>query len=403
MKKFSLLIALTLLAGSVMLHPSISNAQDDAMAEFERVWYDTCYTKKDKEKCYQQSKELVDKYAKSTYAEAAKKNILNYDREKVMDKFQNAFTAYSSSNPPDAAKLDQLFAAGEEALKGDLLDPAVKQFVIGRMSLAGVGGAMGEVYKKLDKVKGYAETALKTFEPAAAPNGWKKEEWDPLREVVLAQMNQYLGWHFIEGTKSDPNQGLEYLSKAIQLRGRDSAGWKDPNNYYLRSLVYSNQYTDLRKQYDSLPDDAAKTGDQGKEIIKKINEHLDTKLIPEYARILATATRPETKGLYEYAKSQFEPLWDYRTGAKEKAPDYIKSYASDPTIPSVTVPAKAEDTSNLNAPAAPVVGPGNVKLSTGGAGATPGVKGAANGNGGKAAPAKGSKGRKAAPKSRKRR
>ena len=54
-------------------------------------------------------------------------------------------------------------------------------------------------------------------------------------------------------------------------------------------MVYNNQYTDLRKQYDSLPDDAAKTGDAGKEILKKVNDLLDTKLVPEYARVLATA------------------------------------------------------------------------------------------------------------------
>jgi hypothetical protein len=400
MKKFSLLIALTLLAGSVTPCPSIANAQDDAMAEFERVWYDTCYTKKDKEKCYQQSKELVDKYPKSTYLDNAKRNIKGYERDKTLEKFETALTAYTSSNPPDGAKLDQLFAAGDEGMKGGKVELAVQQFFLGRMALVGAAASMGEIYKNLDRVKGYAETALRTFESSAPPEGWKKEEWEPLRELVMTQMNQYLGWYFTEGTKSDPNRGLEFLSKAVQIRGKDGAGWKDANNYYLRSLVYSSQYTELRKQYDSLPTDADKTGDPGKEILKKINDLLDTKLIPEYARILATATKPENKGVYDFAKSQFDSLWEYRTGAKEKAAEYIKNYVADPSIPPATVPAKAEDTSNLNAPAAPVVGPSNLKLSTSPTSTAPGGKGAANGNGGKAAPAKGKA--KSTPKSKKR-
>ena len=56
-KKYSPLIALTLLAGCVTFAPLRANAQDDdKMGAFEREWYDTCYTKRDNEKCYQQSK-----------------------------------------------------------------------------------------------------------------------------------------------------------------------------------------------------------------------------------------------------------------------------------------------------------------------------------------------------------
>lgn len=75
MKKLSLLIALTLLSGGIVLSPSTAKAQDEKQAEFERVWYDTCYTKKDVEKCYQQSKELVEKYPSSTYIKNAKGKV----------------------------------------------------------------------------------------------------------------------------------------------------------------------------------------------------------------------------------------------------------------------------------------------------------------------------------------
>ena len=53
MKKFNLLIALALFAGTIAFSPAIANAQEDKAAqkiEFERNWYDICYTKKDTEK-----------------------------------------------------------------------------------------------------------------------------------------------------------------------------------------------------------------------------------------------------------------------------------------------------------------------------------------------------------------
>jgi hypothetical protein len=400
MKKYSPLLALTLLAGCLALSPLRANAQDEQqkLDAFNREWYDTCYQKKpiDTEKCYQQSKELLEKFSSSQYAPNAQKIIKAYEKNKVMEKFQAALTAYS--NAPDASKLDQLFAAGDECLKGDKLEPALQQYVLGRVALAGTNGAMAELYKNLDKVKGYAENALKAFDPAAPPEGWKKEEWEPLREVLLAQMNQYLGWHFIMGTKSNTNQGLDYLAKAVQMRCKDCAGWKDPNNYFLRSTVYSNQYSELRKPYDAMTNEQ-KTGPEGKEALKKISELLDTKLIPEYARVLVTATKPEVKGIYDFAKSQFDSFWEFRTGAKDKAPDYVKNYEADPTIAAVPVPAKPDDPSNLDAPAAPTPGAANVKLQATKPGVNPGGKAPTNGNGAKSAPAKG----KPKPKTRKRR
>src|SRR5215813_10496194 len=399
MKKYSPLLALTLLAGCLALSPLRANAQDEQqkLDAFNREWYDTCYQKKpiDTEKCYQQSKEMVEKYPSDSFIPNAQKIIKAYEKNKVMEKFQAAFTAYS--NAPDAAKLDQLFAAGDECIKGDKLEPALQQYVLGRVALAGTSGAMAELYKNLDRVKGYAESALKAYEPAAPPEGWKKEEWEPTRELLLPQMNQYLGWHFIMGTKRDPDQGLNYLDKAIKMKCKDCAGWKDPNNYFLRSTVYSNQYTELRKPYDAMTNEQ-KTGPEGKEALKKISELLDSKLIPEYARILVTATKPEVKGIYDFAKSQFDSFWEFRTGAKDKAPDYIKSYEADPTIAPVPVPAKPVDETNLNAPAAPTPGAPNVKLQAAKPGVTPGGKAPANGNGAKPAPAKG----KAKPKTKKR-
>ncbi|MCI0524139.1 MAG: hypothetical protein L0Y75_02655 [Acidobacteria bacterium] len=397
MKKLSLLIALTLLSAGIALSPSTAKAQDEKQAEFERVWYDTCYTKKDVEKCYQQSKELVEKYPKSTYVTNAQKNIKGYDQNKAWEKFQAALKAYYTP-PQNDAKLENLFSAGDEYLK---FDPN-HHYVIGQVALAGASGAISQIYPKLDKVKSHAERALKAFESPTPPEGWKPEEWSPLRDIVLAQMNQYLGWQTIE-TKGDQEQALSYLTKATQVKGKDGAGWKDPNNYWLRSTIYSSQYTELRKQYDAMPDDQ-KTGDAGKEILTKVNGLLDTKLIPEYARVLATATKPEAKGLNEAAKGQFDAFWDYRTAAMDKAADYVKNYSNDPTIAAVPIPVKVEAADNLNAPDAPTAAASNVKLTAGGA-PVPGSQGgkaSANGNGKAAPKAAPTKNTKAKPKPRKR-
>jgi hypothetical protein len=145
--------------------------------------------------------------------------------------------------------------------------------------------------------------------------------------------------------------------------------------------------------------DEQKLSDAGKEVLKKITDLLDTKLIPEYARILATATSKETKPYADDVRPIFDSYWDNRTGAKEKAADYIKNYVDDPTIPSVPIPAKPVDASSLNAPA-PATG-ANIKMQAGKPGVAPGGKTQANGNGAKSTTTKPKP--KPRPKSRRRR
>jgi len=406
MKKYSPLIALTLLAGCIALAPLRANAQEaqnaqNAQDTFEREWYNTCYQNKpkDEEKCYQQSKELLEKFSATKYRPNAERNIKTYDRNKASEKFQAAVDAYYKP-PQDAAKLEAIFAAGEGYLQvePDQQSPS-HLYVLGQMALIGHQASLGRTYDKLDKVKDYVERAMKAFGSAQASENTKKD-FDqyvvPLKDLLQANGNQFLGFRLIE-TKGDQNQALDYLGQATQVKGKD-VGWKDPINYWLRSIIYNNQYTELRKQYDSLPDDAAKTGDAGKEILKKVNDLLDGKLVPEYARVLATANKPDTKNIYDAAKQPFDQLWEYRTGAKDKAAEYVKNYADDPTVNSVPIPAKPADSSNLNALDLKT-GPADVKLPSAKPATAPGGKAPANGNGAKSAPAKG----KPKPKSRKRR
>lgn len=393
MKKFSFLLALSLLISAIAFSPV--KAQDDPKGALERDWYATCYTVKPKneDKCYQQSKELKEKFPDTGYIKNVTTIIDNYEKAKAFgeanDRFQAALKAYYSA--PDANKLDQLFAAGEGFLK---IVPG-NQFVIGQMALAGAHGSIGQIYKNLDRVKGYGEQALKLFESTTPAEGWKQADWDNLREIVQAQINQFFGFRLIE-TKGDKAQAIDYLTKSTMVKSKDGAGWKDPNNYWLRSGIYLEEYQSLRAEYDKLADDQ-KTGEPGKELLKKVNEVMDGKLIPEYARVMATAVKPETKSLNDAAKGYFDAYWNYRTKAPEKSAEYVKAFVADPTVAGPAIPVKVEeaDSAPLQAPTGPAAG--SVKLSSGsntansGGGASNGDKAAATGKAasatkGKAAP-----------------
>jgi hypothetical protein len=375
-KKFSLLIALMPLVALIALAPLAANAQDEAKDEFERTWYDTCYTKKDVEKCYQLSKELVEKYPKSTYIDNAKVKVKVYDQNKAWEKFQVAFDAYYKQPPQDAAKLEALFAAGDAFLQVEPDNQAPSHlYALGQMALAGHQASISRIYDKLDKVKDYVEQSMKAFQSALASEKTRKD-FDlyvvPLKDLVMANGAQFLGFRLIE-TKGDTDRALEYLTQATQVKGKDGVGWKDPNNYWLRSTIYSAQYIELKRPYDAMTDEQ-KGSEAGKEILKKVNELLDTKLIPEYARVLATANNPNAKNYYEVVKPQFDLLWKFRTDAPDKAADYVKNYANDPTIANVPVPAKPEDASSLNAPV-PTTVTTNVKLQAGMPAGLPGGNG----------------------------
>ena len=378
MKKFSLLFALSLLAGAVALSPISAQAQDAAaaQAEAERVWYDTCYTKKDNEKCYQLSKELIEKYPASQYKANADKNVKNYDLNKAWQAFQAALETYYKG--PDSAKLEALFGAGDNFMKvePDKTNP-FHLFAAAQMGLAGQGAAMSQTYKDLDRVKTYAEQAINLIGAAPATVDKFKAEYtqyvDPLRDLVKANLNQFLAYRLIE-TKGDQNEALNYLNKAIEVRGKNGEGWKDPNNYWMRANIYTKQYEEVRKQYDALPDDQ-KTGEPGKALLTKVNEVID-KMLPDCARVIVTSTQPAYKPLADAATSLFDGFWLFRTGEENKAKgkDFIEAFRNDPTVAPPAIPAKA--VTEMTAPAAPVTTSTNVKVATGAQSMAPGGKAA---------------------------
>ncbi len=365
MKNYRLKFTLLILACAIAITPDIATAQDDKQAEFERTWYDICFTKKEKDKCYTLSKELIEKFPKSTYIENAQKIVKNTDLNASFEKFSAALNAYYKG-PQDANKLEQLFAAGEEFLK---VQPD-NQGVIAQMALAGHNGVFGQFYKNLDKVKGYVERALKAFESPTSPDkNMKPEEWTTLRELVQARGNQFMGYYLIE-TKGDDQQAIEYLTKATQVKGKEGDGWKDPNNYWMRTNIYLKQYNATRAEYDKLPDDQ-KTGEAGKALLTKVNEIID-KMIPDLARVLATTTKPDAKPLHDNAKPLFDQFWKFRTEAPEKAAEYLKAFQADPTVAGPPIPVKAD--TGQNASSAPDATATNTKLAAGSTSMAPGTK-----------------------------
>src|SRR5262249_15627184 len=355
--------------------------QDPKQIEFLQTWHEAC-SKKDAEnveKCCQLSKELTDKYpdAGKQYIDYAKSQIGKCALNKSYQKFTGALEAFYASEP-EANKLEALFTAGDDYLEIDK-DPQspAHLFIVAHQPLAGQRAVVAGAYKNLDRVKTYAERSLQALETINPPekykNGYTEYNLFNLRDETLANMNQFLGYYLTETKGDQPeaqDQALAYVNKSIRVRGKDSKalfGWKDPNNYSLRRYIYTKQYTELRKKYDALTDD----GDAGKEkeLIKQLHQILDTKLIPELARIISTATNPALKDMMNEAVGDLNNFWKSRVDDPSKAPAYLKSFEADPTIEGPPVPAKADDGTGA---AAPNVTGGTAKLSAGAA-AVPGT------------------------------
>lgn len=379
MKKFGFVIAPCVLAGMLALSPTTAKAQDEKQTELERNFYDACYTKKDMGTCLTLAKELKEKYPNSQYIKYADGQI----KKDKSDKFQNSLTAFY--NGPDAPKLSQLVSSAEDYLTVETGETAVA-YIVTRVALATSYGVMGGLYKDTEKAVSFSERALKAMANEMAPQGWDPKDYNPLRETAMAQLNQFLGYQILQ-TDGAPEKAIEYLNHAIAVKQKDGLGWKDPNNYFLRSNATFKEYQKLSKEYQSLSDDQ-KTGDTGKAVLAKINPTID-KMLADYARVIACATKPETKVLKDAAKEQFDQFWKYRTGSDAGGAEFVKAFEADPTVAGPAVPAKPE-TSDTPAAGAPPVGSANAPKLTTAVTASP-TTGSASGDkaGAKAAPAKG--------------
>lgn len=384
MKNVFLITALAMLTGAIALDaraqttPAAEQQQDPKELEFVQSWYEACIGKKpiDEEKCYQLSKELTEKHPKADpkYLKFANTKITGYKFSKASDKFNTALIKDFYGSKPDAAKLEAVFTAGDEFLEVES-DPQSPYYlyVIGHQALAAQHAIVADAYKNYDKAKTYFERALKAFETLNPPADKVKEynelNLSNMRDLVQANINQCMGYILTLTSPDQPEaqaQALAYIEKSIKVRSQANKdiGWKDPVNYQLRKGIYTKQYQELSKQYATLTDEQ-KTGDSGKALLKQINDVLDKKLIPEDARLIAVATKPELKDVKNESTEEFNNFWKFRVDDPAKAAEYLKAFEADPTVEGPPVPAKAEDSTGA---AVPNAAGGTTKLTAGSSG-----------------------------------
>lgn len=294
-------------------------------AKVERLFYDACYVQKNMSACCQLAADLLGKFPTTFYRLEALKRTEECPITTAWERFKTALAAYYAG--PDAPKLENLFSAGDAFLAKAPNFP----YVVAQQALAGSSAALGEIYKDKDKPKSYVEKALKLFDPSApAPaDEESKKQIAQFRDDILALGNQYLGWYTIQ-TNGDPKQALEYLGKSIAIKTKPNLGWKDPNNYWLRSTIYNNEYTRLGKQYAALTAEQ-KESDAGKALLTQLNQSID-RLIAEYARVIAVAIQPTAKPLRDAARESIQSLWKHRHGNLIGMEEFIKRYEKDPSV-----------------------------------------------------------------------
>lgn len=303
-------------------HPIKSEMQ----TKVEVLFYDACYVKKNEPVCCQLAVELIGRFPNTIYGREARKRTRDCTLTSAWDIFQTALKAYYAS--PDSAKLEKLFSTGEAFLR---LSPDYP-YVVAQIALAGHFAAIGEIYRDREKVKTYAEKALKVFEPVRSPSIeiMTQQQWDQWRNIVFASLNQYLGWYFWQkGTAAAEEQALSFLAKAIQVKTQNGMGWRDPTNYWLRSTIYNNEYTRLGKQYAALTAEQKESA-AGKALLSQLNQSID-KLIVEYARVIAVANQPQYKPYRDAARESLQALWKHRHGSLAGMEELIKRYEKDPS------------------------------------------------------------------------
>ncbi|MEP7271443.1 MAG: hypothetical protein ABI882_08045, partial [Acidobacteriota bacterium] len=260
--------------------------------------------------------------------------------------FQTELSSFYADPTPAAAKLERLLTTGEEYLK---LQPEKPQpYVSAHMALAASRAVLANTYKDLNRAKMLAERALTLMASPNPPAEYPAEQYGPLRENVLANSNQFLGYYELEQPTPNIDAAVGFLTKATEVKNKDGLGWKDPNNYWLRATSHQKLYAKLSGDYKALTDEQ-KNGDQGKALLEQINPVID-RMIDDYARVVATAaTNENAKELSKAAKEELDSLWKYRYGKMVNGQnDLIKYFAADPTV---AAPPRTPDaaTADMNA------------------------------------------------------
>jgi len=382
MKKFCLLLVCALLSGAFALStgayaqtqsPKFKSEEEQKAYE---AYYNAVYVEKNKLKGFDLAKGFVEKFPDSEVASFAKGTIIN----KLGEDFQTSLNSFYQG-APDASKLQALLSLGDEYLKWQ----PDQVYVTAHMALASSRAVLSTVVKDLNRAKALAEKSLALMESPNPPANYPAEQYGPLRENVLAQSNQFLGYYELEQPNPDLDRAIAFLTKSSLVKNKDGLGWKDPNNYWLRASAYQKKYSKLSNEYRALTDEQ-KNAEQGKALLEQINPLID-KMIDDYARVVAVAKAETAKPLHDAAKESLDAFWKYRySNLPNGQTDLIRHFDADPTVEApARTPAAA--TPDMSASAPPTATTSKPTLT---AAPTAGSK-----NGSKAAPAK-SKG-KAAP------
>ena len=306
MKKFLFTMASAVLAAALVLPASVAaQAQQPKFKSQEEqqdytAFFNAAYTEKNVPKGMELAKNFLAKYPDSEVAKFASGFILST----LGNDFQSALSAYYAGS--DLPKLEKLLTAGTDYLK---LQPEAP-YIQAQMALAASRGVLAQFYKDLPRAKQLAQNALKAMDSPTPPKDYPADQYLPLRENVMAQSHQFLGYYELEQPSPNLDSAISHLTDSTKVKNKDGLGWKDPNNYWLRASAYERKYAKLSEEYRKLTDEQ-KTSDPGKALLDQINPLID-KMIDDYARTIAVGANPDAKSLRDAAKEKIDQLWKYR-------------------------------------------------------------------------------------------
>ncbi len=359
MKRLCLSVAFAVLVGALAVQTVNAQAQPKFKSEPEQKayeqYYNAVYVEKNMAKGYELAKAFVEKYPDSEVVKYPWDTI----KAKVGADFQAALTGFYSDVGAALAKVERILVVGDEYLK---LAPD-SPYVSAHMALATSRAALATTFKDLPRARMLAEKALRVMASPTPPADYPAEQYTPLRENVMANSTQFLGYYELEQPNPNLDTAIGFLTKATEVRNKDGLGWKDPNNYMLRASAYQKQYAKLSGDYRALTDEQ-KTGDQGKALLERINPLID-KMIDDYARVVAAAAGSDgAKELSNAAKEELDSFWKYRYSKLVNGQnDLIKHFSADPTV---AAPPRTPDaaTADMSASAPPTSAGAKPTLST---------------------------------------
>ena len=249
--------------------------QNAPQPRIEAAWYTACYKDNDVLLCENFSLLLVRNCYNSAYYTHASKLVIRYGTERKGQEFQQALNDFYNGGQT-LQKFDQLVATGQ---------PLIHQpYVLAQIMLAGTSVSLSSASGHRERIKHYVDKAMTIF-PAKAGNSspTSQSDGDRLRLSVQAEGNKFLAWYFHPYGKND--ETLTYLARAIAIKGLDRQGWKDPFNYWLRSLINQESMSALQMRYDALPPEQ-KNGPVASALLAQVQGYRQV-IAEDLARIVA--------------------------------------------------------------------------------------------------------------------